>query len=346
MLSFSIRQQGSRFLILTVVTALAVVGLNSCQSPLSQQDNSSNLPGKGVKVTPAYVSREERFQTEIVNIGLEKLGYKIGQMRELEPALMHTDLAAGGLDYTAAHWKILGRKFYTNSGGDQKLEKVGVIVDNAVQGYLIDRATAQKHNITNLGQLKNPEIAKLFDTDGNGKANLVGCNAGWGCETIINHHLEAYDLKETVQHDSGKYFALMADVIARYKQDKPILYYTWTPLWTTSVLVPGEDVTWLEVPHTSLPASARTTSNPETTYKGKNLGFAKDEIMIVANDNFAESNPIAMKFMEQVNIPIQDISAENQRIRRGEDSDSDIRRHAENWIANHQQKFQKWLDVQ
>jgi len=340
------RQRVPLFLILTVTTVLAIVGLNSCQNTVVEEDNSSNLPGEGVTVTPAYISLEERFQTEIVNIGLEKLGYEVGQMRELEPALMHTDLAAGGLDYTAAHWQKLGRQFYTNSGGDEKLEKLGVIIDNAVQGYLIDRATAQEYNITNLKQLQNPEIAQLFDSDGDGKANLVGCNAGWGCKTIINHHLETYNLKDTVQHESGQYVALMADVIARYKQDKPILYYTWTPLWSTSVLVPGKDVTWLEVPYTSLPDATKTKPNPDTIYQGKNLGFATDNIMIVANENFARSNPAAVKFMEQVSIPIEDVSAQNQKIREGEDSARDIRRHAENWIADHQQQFQQWLEVE
>ena len=330
--------------LLILTTAFSLIGLNSCQSQLfNQTEKTNNLPGQGVKITPAYVSLEERFQTEIVNIGLEKLGYTIGRMRELEPALMHTDLAEGGLDYTAAHWQQLGREFYQNSGGDEQLEKIGVIIDNAVQGYLIDRATAQEYNITNLEQLKNPDLAKLFDTDGDGKANLVGCNAGWGCETIINHHLETYNLAATIEHDSGKYFALMADVIARYQQDEPILYYTWTPLWTSGVLVPGEDVKWLEVPYTSLPDSNTNSDNPDTIYQGKNLGFVTDQIMILANENFAKSNPRAVKFMEQVSLPIKDISAQNQLIRQGENSPEDIRRHAETWIENHQSTFQKWL---
>ncbi|PNW35915.1 UNVERIFIED_CONTAM: glycine betaine ABC transporter substrate-binding protein [Euhalothece sp. KZN 001] len=336
---YSLRRQLPILLFLALTTVFSIIGLNSCDN------NDSNLAEKSVKITPAYVSLEERFQTEIVNIGLEKLGYKIGKMRELEPALMHTDLAAGGIDYTAAHWQQLGREFYLNSGGDEKLEKVGVIVDNAVQGYLIDRATAEKYDITNLKQLENPEIAKLFDTDNNGKANLVGCNAGWGCETIINHHLETYNLEKTVEHESGKYFALMADAIARYKQNEPILYYTWTPLWTSSVLVPEEDVKWLEVPYTSLPDSNSNRSNPDTTYKGKNLGFVTDQIMILANENFANSHPTAVEFMSKVSIPIEDVSAENQLIRQGEDSVNDIRRHAEKWIENHQQTFQKWLNL-
>jgi len=331
-------EQLSRWLILTLFT-LPLLGLNGCQT-----DNTGNQVSD-VSITPGYVSLEERFQTEIVNIGLEKLGYRINNMRELEPAVIHTDLAQQGLDYTAAHWEQSGRQFYLNSGGDEKLEKVGVIVDDAIQGYLIDRATAEEYNITNLEQLQDPEIAQQFDSNGDGKANLIGCNLGWACETIINHHLQAYGLEETVTHDSGRYFALMADTMTRYQQGESILYYTYTPLWTTSVLVPGEDVIWLEVPETSLPDSITAASNPDTTYQGKNLGFPKDRIMIVANQAFANANPKAIAFMEQVSIPKQAISKQNQRIREGENSPADIRRHAENWVANHQQTFQQWLEA-
>lgn len=50
------------------------------------------------------------------------------------------------------------------------------------QGYLIDKKTADKYHITNIEQLKDPKIAKLFDANNDGKADLTGCNPGWGCE--------------------------------------------------------------------------------------------------------------------------------------------------------------------
>jgi glycine betaine/proline transport system substrate-binding protein len=37
-------------------------------------------------------------------------------------------------------------------------------------------------------------VAALFDGDGDGKADLIGCNPGWGCEGAINHHLDAFGL--------------------------------------------------------------------------------------------------------------------------------------------------------
>ena len=304
---------------------------------------TAELPGEGVSVTPAYSVLEELFQTEVVNIGLEQLGYDIQDGKELEYATMHVDIANGGIDYTAAHWAQLHSEFFENSGGDDQLERTGVFIDNVLQGYKIDQATAEEYGITSLEQLQDPEIAALFDTDGDGRANLTGCNPGWGCELVIEHHLDEYGLRDTVQHDQGQYFALMADTITRYEQGEPILFYTWTPLWVSGVLKEGEDVTWLEVPYTSLPEEQGDVSEEDTTAEGINLGFAVDQQEILANQEFFDNNPAAARFFELVEIPIADVSAENQLMRDGEDTPADIRRHAEEWVAANQDLFNSWL---
>lgn len=61
----------------------------------------------------------------------------------------------------------------TKAGGDKKFYREGVFVNGAAQGYLIDKKTADQYKITNIAQLKDPKIAKLFDTNGDGKADLT-----------------------------------------------------------------------------------------------------------------------------------------------------------------------------
>ncbi|ERN43144.1 ABC-type proline/glycine betaine transport system, periplasmic component [Rubidibacter lacunae KORDI 51-2] len=342
---------------IAIAAALLLTGALGCQQPAADEvtgaldgdttdspsESATETPGAGTTVTAAYSVLEERFQTEIVNIGLEQLGYEIAEPKEIEYATMHVDIANGGTDFTAAHWQRLHSEFFKNSGDDDKLERVGTIVDNVLQGYAIDKRTVEVYGIANLQDLQNPEIAALFDTDGNGKANLTGCNPGWGCELVIEHHLAEYGLTETVEHDQGQYFALIADTIARYNQGEPVLYYTWTPLWVSGVLPPGEAVEWVEVPYTSLPEAQGDVSKDLTTAEGKNLGFAVDRQMVLSNDKFLAAHPAARRFFEQVAIPIEDISAQNQLMQDGEDGLDDIRRHAEAWITEHQEVFDRWL---
>lgn len=304
---------------------------------------AQDMPGEGIEVIPLQSSiAEERFQTLLVSKALEELGYDVDDISELEYAAAHVAIANGDGTFLADHWDPLHTDFYEAAGGDEEIYREGVYSPGALQGYLIDKKTADEHGITNLGQLEDPEIAKIFDHDGDGKADLAGCTPGWGCEQVIEHQLDAFELRDTITHNQGSYSAIIADTITRYEQGEPILYYTWTPYWVSGVLVPGEDVTWLNVPFSSLPGerSEVDTALPD----GSNYGFQANDQRIIANRDFAEANPAAAKLFSIMELPSNDISAQNLRMRDGEDSEADIERHADAWIAAHQDQWNAWLD--
>ncbi|MFT4191097.1 MAG: glycine betaine/L-proline ABC transporter substrate-binding protein ProX [Comamonas sp.] len=323
----------------TLGKSLLATGLLACgMSAALAQD----LPGKGVKVQPLQSSvAEETFQTLLVSRALEKLGYDVQPIKEVEYATAFLAIANGDATLLAANWKPLHDDFYKNAGGDAKLWRKGTYSTNALQGYLIDKKTAEQYKIKSIDQLKDPKLAKLFDTDGDGKADLTGCNPGWGCEAVINHQLKAYGIDGTVRHVQGSYAALMADTIARYREGKPVLYYTWTPYWVSGVLKPGADVVWLQVPFSSLPGEQKgiDTKLPN----GQNYGFTPNTQHIVANRKFAEANPSAAKLFELMQLPVGDINAQNLRMRDGEASQADIARHVDAWIKGHQQTFDGWI---
>jgi len=323
--------------ILNCATALAIAAMSLCANA------SANQPGDGVKVTPIFPSiAEERFRGEVAMEGLRELGYKVQEPKETEYGVMMMALGNGDADFTVHLWDKLHDKFFQQAGGDKAMVKAGDIMPGVLQGYLIDKKTAEAHNIKYITDLKKPEIAKLFDTNGDGKADMTGCNPGWGCELIIAHHMKAYNLEKTVTVNQGSYFALMADTITRYKEGQPILYFTWVPQWIATVLVEDRDVVWLEVPKTDLPDG---NNNVDTMYKGKNLGFAVDKVEAVLNKEFADKNPAALKFLSVMQITTADESAQNLKMQQGEKKPADIRRHAKEWVAAHRQQFDAWLQT-
>ena len=303
---------------------------------------AADQPGKGVSVQPLKSSiAEETFQTLLVMKGLEQLGYDVKPIKEVEYPTAHIAIANGDATFLADHWNPLHADYYKNAGGEAKLYRKGIFSGNAAQGYLIDKKTADQHKITNIEQLKQPEIAKLFDTNGDGKADLTGCNPGWGCEGVIEHHLDAYGLRGTVTHNQGSYSALIADTITRFREGKPVLYYTWTPYWVSNELKPGKDVVWLEVPFSSLPGEQKglDTKLPN----GKNYGFVVNNQQILANKAWAEANPAAAKLFEVMQLPVADINAQNHMMSQGQNKPADIERHVNGWIKAHQQTFDGWL---
>jgi glycine betaine/proline transport system substrate-binding protein len=303
---------------------------------------AADLPGKGIKVQPLQSAiAEETFQTLLVSRGLEKLGFDVQPIKEIEPATGHIAIANGDATFLADHWDPLHADFYKNGGGDTKLFRKGVYSGNAAQGYLIDKKTADKYNITTIDQLKDPKLAKLFDSTGDGKADLTGCNPGWGCEAVIEHQLTAFGLRDTVSHAQGTYSALIADTITRFQKGQPVLYYTWTPYWVSGVLRPGKDVVWLEVPFSSLPGEQSKLDTQLSN--GKNYGFTLNTQRIVANKAFTDKNPSAAKLFEVMSLPVGDINAQNKRMKSGENSQKDIAQHTDAWIKGHQKTFDSWI---
>jgi glycine betaine/proline transport system substrate-binding protein len=303
---------------------------------------AATLPGKGVTISPLQTPiAEETFQTLLVSKALRKLGYNVEPIKEIDYAAAHIAIANGDATFMADHWNPLHSEFFTSAGGSDKISRSGSYVANAAQGYLIDKKTADKYKITNVSQLADPKIAKLFDSNGDGKANLAGCNPGWGCEAVIEHQLDAYKLRKTVTHNQGSYAAIIADTISRFKAGKPVLYYTWTPYWVSTVMRPGIDVVWLEVPFSSLPGEQAKLDTKLPN--GKNYGFVINKQQIIANKKFVAANPAAGKLFEIMELPVADVNAQNSRMNDGENKADDIERHTNGWIKAHQATFDGWV---
>ncbi|MER9120932.1 glycine betaine/L-proline ABC transporter substrate-binding protein ProX [Mesorhizobium sp. M0954] len=303
---------------------------------------AEDLPGKGVTVRPVNQGvAEEAFENDVVELGLKDLGYTVAEAAQTQVPVAHIAVANGDADYFSPHWYPLHTAFAEKAGGDAKAHRVGTLVKDSTQGYNIDKATADKYGIKTIDQLKDPKIAKLFDVDGDGKADLYGCEAGWGCERIIERNLDAYGLRATVTHKQGSYFALIADAIQRIQSGKPTLYYTWTPVWINGVLRHGKEVVWLTVPFTALP-DEQAGANTMVPGIG-NLGFSVNDHHVFANNDFLKKNPAANKWFQLVTIPIEDVDAENLLIYKGEKSDDGIRGHAEAWKEAHLDQWNNWI---
>ena len=289
------------------------------------------------------------FQAEIYRLLIQRLGYQVEGPVTMDNDEFYEAVAAGEVDLWANGWFPLHDSFLREGIS----ESVGTQVDGgALQGYFADAATARAHGITSLGDLADPDIAALFDQDGDGLADLIGCETSWACATIIDQHLEAYGLQETVEQVQGTYSPLIRATFDRYRSGAPILYYTWTPNWTVGELEPGLDVVWLETPFPSLPDDQAAFMD-ETTIAGIpgcandpcQVGWPPNDIRAVGNSQFLDANPSIRRLLEQVVIPLQDISAQNALMVADEGDPEDIRRHAKEWLEVNEVIVEGWIET-
>ncbi|UCG24758.1 MAG: glycine betaine/L-proline ABC transporter substrate-binding protein ProX [Chloroflexota bacterium] len=326
-----------------------ILGLGLLALLIAGCTSSADLPGEGVDVRLGRATWDTGwFQAHIFKVLLEELGYTVRDTEPLENLAFFFFAAQGDVDFWANGWFPLHDRYLEYNQVADRVRPVGFQVKNgALQGYLIDKVTADEYGITNMGDLQDPALAALFDNDGDGKADLIGCNVGWACAQVTEHHLDAYHLRDTVTHVQGDYSELADETVNRFEQGEPILFYTWTPNWTVSELIIAQDVAWLSVPFSALPSDPRAYTVADSIdgclETPCDMGFEVNHIRIAANAEFLEANPAAARLFELVELPLEDIAAQNTLMRAGENSEEDLRRHAEAWIEANRAQVDDWL---
>jgi general L-amino acid transport system substrate-binding protein len=260
------------------------------------------------------------FRAAVFEQILTEFGCTFDPIMTLSNEDFYQAVVEGKVDFWVNGWFPLHNSHLDNPSDKAKVELLGSAErSGALQGYLMDKASADRLGITSIDQLQDQIIAAEFDVNNNGKADLIGCPTDWGCAAIIDHHLKEYRLTDTVEHIQGDYNTLMEDLVQRFATGEPVLFYTWTPNWTIGRLVPGVDVVWIEVPYGSIP------NDPSNTFVGASvsgcvedrdpcmMGYPPNDILVVANKAFLQ-NPSIRILLDQINIDFDEISAQNTQM--------------------------------
>lgn len=281
---------------------------------------------------------------------IEELGYEVTDPADntRTPNGFYPALATGQYDLWVNGWfpvhniYLKGEEF-TGQFVDLPIEPVGwQVPSGALQGYMVDKATADELGITSM----NDVIANagVFDQDGDGRADLIGCDKGWGCNTVIDTHIAEFGWGGQVEQVVGDYNDLARGVEERVKAGQPALFYAWTPNWTLAAMTPGEDVVWLQSP--SLPDDEGTMVNnlQGCAWDPCDLGWAVSSIRAVANTDFLDANPQIRALLEAVTIPLADIANQNAKMATEMGYSEDrVWADAAEWIASNRATVDGWL---
>ena len=162
---------------------------------------------------------------------------------------------------------------------------------SAFQGMCVTKYTADEHGVSKISDLTDPDIAKLFDTDGDGLGEIWIGAPGWASTIVEKVRAKSYGYSETMNLKELDETLALAKVDNAVVQKKPIVFFCYTPhhmfalhelvilkepefdaaKW--NVIQPTDDPDWLE--KSSAPvawdlaylhihyASALETSQPE-----------------------------------------------------------------------------------
>lgn len=289
------------------------------------------------------------FQVEIQRQLLQELGYDLSSEQQFKTSEAIKLLSEGKIDIWPSGW-FPADNVYVDPFKDT-LSIVGTSIDRPmVQGYLIDRKTVEQYNIQSLADLKNSSIARIFDFDGNGKADLLGCPEEWTCHKVIEHHIKDFGLEDTVEQISYDYLKNAKQAVDHLHHSQPVLIYSWNSHWLISELLPGRFSNWIPVPQKSYPEGLgyeKATTNIVLEGCLDNpceTGFAVSSIQSVLKKSILRKHPDIGRLLEKITIPLADISYQNSRLKlHNENTIKHVQDHASEWIALNRSKVNKWL---
>ena len=199
-----------------------------------------------------------------------------------------------------------------------------------VPGYMADK-------VKTVDDLKKPEIAAMFDKDGNGKGEYWAGDAGWKSTRMWQVKFKSYGLSDLWEAEILPDATFKGQLKASINREKPILFYYWTPEWVHAAY----DISPIEEP-----ARAEGCENmdldKEDWLEASHFSCASTDarIYVAYSKSLETRNPPVAKFLSQIAL---DPAVVNQWILKIGRDKMDPRDVAEEWVKNNMDTVNKWI---
>ena len=97
------------------------------------------------------------------------------------------------------------------------------------QAMCVTKGTAERTGIVNLTDLTDPEMAKNFDTDGDGKGEIWIGAAGWASTNVEKIRAKSYGYDATMSLKEMDETLALAEVDSAVNKDENIVFFCYTP---------------------------------------------------------------------------------------------------------------------
>ena len=99
------------------------------------------------------------------------------------------------------------------------------------EGIFVPGFVQDELGVKQLADLAKPEVAKLFDSDGDGKGEYWAGAVGWEATNHSMVRAKSYGFDKGFTATTVEQPVFLAQLDAAMKKKKPIVFYYWTPEW-------------------------------------------------------------------------------------------------------------------
>ncbi|WP_434055931.1 MAG: glycine betaine ABC transporter substrate-binding protein [Roseibium sp.] len=192
--------------------------------------------------------------------------------------------------------------------------------------------------VSSVEDLKDPEIAAMFDKDGNGKGEYWSGDAGWKSTRMWQVKFKSYGLDELWEPEILPDATFKAQLKTAMQREQPILFYYWTPEWVHAAY----DITPLDEPART-EGCENVNLDKEDWLEASSFACASEDasIYVAYSKSLETRNPPVAKFLSQMAL---DPAVVNEWILKIGRDKMDPRDVAEDWVANNMDVVNSWIE--
>lgn len=218
-------------------------------------------------------------------------------------------------------------------------------------GFFIPGYIQDEYGVKSVLDLAKPEIAKLFDSDDDGKGEYWPGAPGWSGVKINQIKAKGYGFDQYFTPVIISDSLIKAQLKTAYRKKKGLLFYYWTPEWIHSAY----DLRKLEEPEFTGYAGDSKKGHAEYNAAGCykfndtenwledssiTCGAPTTEVYIAYSRSLETRAPKVAKFLNKVALNADDVS---QWINKIAQDDEDPAEMAAAWVEANQETVQGWL---
>lgn len=186
--------------------------------------------------------------------------------------------------------------------------------------------------------LAKPEVAAMFDKDGNGKGEYWAGDAGWKSTKMWQVKFKNYGLSELWEPEIVPDATFKAQLKTSIAQEKPILFYYWTPEWVHAAydISPIAEIQ-------RYPGCEVVKLDQEDWLEASTFSCASSDanIYVAYSKSLEQRNPAAAKFLSQIKLDPAVVNQWILEIGRDKKDPQDV---AEAWVEANMETVKAWTN--
>ncbi len=208
------------------------------------------------------------------------------------------------------------------------------------QSFCVSKAFSEKAGVTSIFDLARPEIAKMMDSDGNGKGEIWIGAPGWASANVNQVKVRDYGLMpfmEPIRADQSVMTATVGDSI---KKGIGYAFYCYSPhaIWFQHDIVRLEEPAFDAAKYKALQPS----DDPDWFENSKVMTEdALKQVQIAYSKSLAGRSPAIADLLKNIQLTGEDVSNFAFEIEGGKAA-ADV---AKAWVAANSARVDKWLGL-